>query len=238
MCRQLLGLKKPWDVSRVQVDTQSRELHAYLGTGKKWFGRKAIERPECRWRHANIGEYKAFIHASLPEPSDGPDDNTQLAFLGSVESDFTHGLAQRVIECLRAGLGYRQVCSLLEIDVHLAWQIRHAVTHGQLTGEDHGTLFKLETDDEVNPAAQAIPPTGDPAWFRLLESERPIDVGLLGLKLLLARSRQEFPRLTTHDAKIIRVNAIRRFFIKHESQLSHEIEQLNDFRQHEQVQVS
>lgn len=227
ICRKLLQLEEPWTVDRVKVDVQARELHAYLVAGKSWFGRPSFVRPKMRWRHANVGAFKTFIHATLPddrEQQQGP------PFLGQVDRDFTHGLAQRVVECLKAGLGYRQVCNLLEIDVYLAWQIRHALGEGQLNAEEQ----PFDQNPEASSSRQ-IPPTGDPVWFRLLESEESIDIHLLGLRLLLARCRQEFPALSSNDAKIMRVNTVRRFFIKHEKQLDHEISQLLELKRGSQA---
>lgn len=220
--RRLLQLEEPWNVDRVKIDVEGKELHAYLVAGKSWFGRPTFARPKMRWRHANIGAFKTYIHAALPDDRSEPQERP---FLGGIGSDFTHGLAHRVTECLQAGLGYRQVCDLLEIDVYLAWQIRHTVCEGQL---DEGERL-VDRSVKESPQRQ-IPPTGDPVWFRLLESEESIDIRQLGLKLLLARCRQEFPELASNDAKIIRVNTVRRFFIKHEKQLGHEIAQLAGLR--------
>lgn len=228
ICRQLLELKEPWVVDRIKVDAQRRELHAYLRTGKSWFGRPAFVQPKSCWRHANVGPLKTYIHASLPEQ--GTESPEALPFLGPAGDDYTHGLAHKVIECLNAGLGYRQVCRLLDIDVYLAWQIRHAISEG-VHGTDHGFEGALAESASPGAARQVIPPTGDPVWFNLLASDTPMDIRLLSLKLLLARSRQEFSGLTSHDAKILRVNTLRRFFIKHEKQLGHEIAQLATFRE-------
>lgn len=227
ICRKLLQLEGPWNVDRVKVDVEARELHAYLVAGKSWFGRPAFVRPKTRWRHVNVGAYKTFIHATIPEDHDQP---LESAFLGEVGSDFTRGLAQRVLECLDAGLGYRQVCNLLEIDVYLAWQIRHAIGEGRLTQEEK----RDDQNAEMTPPRQ-IPPTGDPVWFRLLGADETIDIRLLGLRLLLARSRQGFSELSSNDAKIMRVNTVRRFFIKHEKQLDHEISQLVGLQRDSQV---
>lgn len=228
ICRKLLQLEEPWRVDRVKVDDHARELHAYLVAGKSWFGRPALQRPKMRWRHANIGAFKTFVHATLPDDQ----ASQESSFLGAVDRDFTHGLAQRVVECLKAGLGYRQVCNLLEIDVYLAWQIRHALDEGRL--DDNET--PVDGEAEMSSPRQ-IPPTGDPVWFRLLESEESMDIRLLGLRLLLARCRQGFPQLSSNDARIIRVNTVRRFFIKHERQLDHEISQLAELRRASQAGV-
>ncbi len=48
LCKRLLVLQEPWDISRVRVDVQSQELHAYLTTGKPWFGRSPFE--QHKWR--------------------------------------------------------------------------------------------------------------------------------------------------------------------------------------------
>lgn len=217
--RKLLQVEAPWSVDRVKVDGDGKELHVYLVAGKSWFGKTVLSRPKMRWRHINIGAFRTYIHATLP---DGSHELQGHSFLGGIDSDFTQGLAQRVTECLEAGLGYRQVCDLLAIDVYLAWQIRHTIGEGQL-----GNAEDLSDKSTKDLSQQKIPPTGDPVWFRLLESEESIDVRLLGLRLLLARCRLEFPELASNDAKIMRINTVRRFFIKHEKQLRHEISQLS-----------
>lgn len=81
ICRKLLQLEEPWTVDRVKVDVQARELNAYLVAGKSWFGRPSFVRPKMRWRHANVGAFKTFIHATLP------DDREQQGppFLGQVD---------------------------------------------------------------------------------------------------------------------------------------------------------
>lgn len=228
LCHWLLEVNEPWEVSRVRVDTHSRELHAYLSTGKGWFGRYLGEQPRSRWRHTNIGAYKTYIHASLPEQH----EQAAQAFLGKSTSDFTHGLARRVIQCLQDGLRYRQVCALLDIDIHLAWQIKHAIESGQLSTADTDLRARLRLDDPAEQSASSIPPSDDRAWLRLLALDCPFEIRLLSLKLLLARARQDFARAHDPDMRILRINELRRFFIKHEKHLQHEIAQLSSERQH------
>jgi hypothetical protein len=227
LCRWLLEVNEPWEVSRVRVDTHSREVHAYLSTGKTWFGRYLGEQPRSRWRHTNIGAYKTYIHASLPEQG----DQAPQAFLGKSASDFTHGLARRVIQCLQDGLRYRQVCALLDIDVHLAWQIKHAIESGQLTTADTGLRARLQLDDSAGQTGNTIPASDDGIWLRLLALDCPFEIRLLSLKLLLARARQDFAKAHDPDLRILRINELRRFFIKHEKHLEHEIAQLSNDRQ-------
>lgn len=227
LCRWLLEVNEPWEVSRVRVDTHSREVHAYLSIGKTWFGRYLGEQPRSRWRHTNIGAYKTYIHASLPEQ----DGQAQPLFLGKSTSDFTHGLARRVIQCLQDGLRYRQVCALLDIDIHLAWQIKHAIESGQLAATDTDLRARLQLDDPAGHTGSTIPASDDPAWLRLLALDCPFEIRLLSLKLLLARARQDFARAHDPDMQILRINELRRFFIKHEKHLQHEIAQLNSDQQ-------
>ena len=227
LCRWLLEVNEPWEISRVRVDTHSRELHAYLSTGKGWFGRYLGEQPRSRWRHVNVGAYKTYIHASLPEQH----DQAAHPFLGKSTSDFTHGLARRVIQCLQDGLRYRQVCALLDIDIHLAWQIKHAIESGQLSTAGTDLRARLQLDDPAEQSASSIPPSDDHAWLRLLALDCPFEIRLLSLKLLLARARQDFARAHDPDMRILRINELRRFFIKHEKHLQHEIAQLNNERQ-------
>jgi hypothetical protein len=227
LCRWLLEVNEPWEVSRVRVDTHSREVHAYLSTGKTWFGRYLGEQPRSRWRHTNVGAYKTYIHASLPEQ----DGQAPQPFLGKSSSDFTHGLARRVIQCLQDGLRYRQVCALLDIDMHLAWQIKHAIESGQLAATDTDLRARLQLDDSTGQAGSTIPASDDGIWLRLLAPDCPFEIRLLSLKLLLARARQDFAKAHDADMQILRINELRRFFIKHEKHLQHEIAQLNNDRQ-------
>lgn len=227
LCRWLLEVNEPWEVSRVRVDTHSREVHAYLSTGKTWFGRYLGEQPRSRWRHVNVGAYKTYIHASLPEQ----DEQAPHPFLGNSASDFTHGLARRVIQCLQDGLRYRQVCALLDIDIHLAWQIKHAIESGQLATADTGLRARLQLDDSAGQTGSTIPASDDGIWLRLLALDCPFEIRLLSLKLLLARARQDFAKAHDPDLRILRINELRRFFIKHEKHLEHEIAQLNNDHQ-------
>lgn len=226
LCRWLLEITEPWDVSRVRVDGHSREVHIYLSTGKGWFGRPRIEEPRSRWRHTNIGAYKTFIHASLPEQGG---EGALQPFLGKTDSDFTHGLARRVIQCLQKGMGFRQVCALMDIDIHLAWQIRNAIGSDKLTAGDAELQARLRQDDAAEAsgnAMPAIPASDDPAWQRLLATDCTYDIRMLSLKLLLARIRQDFAQTQDPNMRTLRINEVRRFFIKHEKHLQHEIAQM------------
>lgn len=217
LCRHLLGVEAPWDVCRIRIDTYAKELHAYLSTTKSgWFGRYLPDKPRARWRHTNVGGYRTFIHADL---SEAPAYPTPPAFIGAPGNDFTQGLAHNVIRCLQAGLRYREVCELLEIDIHLAWQIKHAISGIESGG---GAMALDEAD-----AQSGIPPSHHPIWTRLLESSDVCQIRLLSLKLLLSRARQDFSRLSDDEVKAIKINEVRRFFIKHEKQLTSEIAQLN-----------
>ncbi|MDX1456144.1 MAG: hypothetical protein R3276_01070 [Marinobacter sp.] len=229
MCRHLLALQAPWDVSRVRVDVPSREIHVYLVSARSWFGRYLPDSTRSRWRHTNLGVYKAFIHASLPEDMESVE--LQLPFLGEPSSEFSHGLAGRVVDCLKAGMSYRQVCDLLGIDVHLAWQIRHALSEGTLPGAGRDLVKRLRTEEQAVEERGGIPGSGDPVWRHILTAEQPIQVNMLSLRLLLTRARQEFNQLRGEDARTLKINEIRRFFIKHEKQLEDEIAQLASLRQ-------
>lgn len=227
VCRRLLGIEEPWTVNRLRIDTQTRELHAFVGRGQGWLARVVPDQPKSRWRHCNVGAYKAFIHATV---TDGfSDEDKRVAFIGRPDTEFTTGLARKVTDCLKAGLRYREVCQLLDIDVHLAWQIRHAIQEG-LLGKDMSTLADSMVTDLEQDVLPDIPPVSDVAWRRLLSSEGSLNPRLLSLRLLLTRARQEFGRLEDESARMIRINEIRRFFIKHRKQLGYEIEQLQSLR--------
>lgn len=228
MCRHLLGVKAPWDVSQVRMDVQSRQIHVYLTMGRSWFGRYLPDQTRSRWRHTNLGSCQTFIHATLPD--NVSDQERKEAFLGESGNEFSHGLASRVVDCLQAGMSYRQVCELMGIDVHLAWQIRLAISEGTLPGVAADVSRRLKAEAPGVVRTTQIPPGNDPVWHNMLSSERPMEVRMLSLRLLLTRCRQEFGQLRGEDARRLKINEIRRFFIKHEKQLAAEIEQLARFR--------
>ncbi|MDC0662409.1 hypothetical protein [Marinobacter sp. SS21] len=228
MCRYLLALQPPWDVSRVRVDAQSREVHVYLTSGRSWFGRYLADTTQSRWRHTSLGACKAYIHASLPEQLSAQE--RQLPFLGDVSNEFSHGLARRVVGCLQVGMSYRQVCELLDIDVHLAWQIRHALSEGTLPGAGRDLAKRLHEEHPVARDEVTIPGSSDPVWRHILTAREPIQVRMLSLRLLLTRARQDFRQLRGEDARTLKINEIRRFFVKHEKQLAEEIAQIAELR--------
>ncbi|SFL83554.1 hypothetical protein SAMN04487963_0146 [Marinobacter zhejiangensis] len=228
MCRHLLGVKAPWDVSHVRMDAQSRQIHVYLTRGRSWFGRYLPDQTLSRWRHTNLGSCQTFIHATVPDSLEV--EEKRAAYLGESGNEFSHGLASRVVDCLQAGMSYRQVCDLMNIDVHLAWQIRLAISEGTLPGVAEDVSKRLRSEGPGAAKATQIPPGNDPVWHNMLSSDRPLEVRMLSLRLLLTRCRQEFGQLRGEEARRLKINEIRRFFIKHEKQLASEIEQLAQFR--------
>lgn len=228
MCRHLLGVKAPWDISQVRMDVPSRQIHVYLTMGRSWFGRYLPDQTRSRWRHTNLGACQTFIHATLPDGIDSRE--REAGFLGEPGNEFSHGLASRVVDCLQAGMSYRQVCELMGIDVHLAWQIRLAISEGTLPGVAAEVSKRLKAEVPGTVRSTSIPPGTDPVWEYMLSVECPMEVRMLSLRLLLTRCRQEFGQLQGEDARRLKINEIRRFFIKHEKQLSSEIDQLASFR--------
>jgi transposase len=73
--QQLLGLKAPWEVVDVKLDTatQQVDIHvAHPGATKFCCPECGTElacydhAPERRWRHLDTMQFKAFLHASPP----------------------------------------------------------------------------------------------------------------------------------------------------------------------------
>lgn len=214
--RHLLDITAPWQISHIRVDAPVREVHVYLDYGKTWFGRRLLDKTRTRWRHVNLGSYLSYVYAPVEELARTP----RQPFLGRPGSDFTFGLAEDFARHLLSGLDHRQVGEILLIDPHLTWQIRHSLEAGR-AGNAAQTAFAEGSPDEA-----FLPPAQHPVWLELLENEELWEIRQLGLKLLLSRARQNLARLNDEQARLLKASEIRRFFIKHQSHLRHEIEQL------------
>jgi len=63
----LLGLKDPWTLTRIEADLEAGQVDLYVDflPGSRWncSVHDTVERP---WRHMNLFQYKAYVHARVP----------------------------------------------------------------------------------------------------------------------------------------------------------------------------
>jgi phospholipase C len=72
---RLLGVEKPWSVERVELRLDEGAVHVYLGhaRGTRWrcpecgqWCRLHDHQPERQWRHLDVFQYQAILHAKPP----------------------------------------------------------------------------------------------------------------------------------------------------------------------------
>jgi hypothetical protein len=75
-----------------------------------------------------------------------------------------------------------------------------------------------------------LPDASDPLWLDLLQGQVQLDVRTLGLKLLLAKLRNQINVIQDEDMRMVKLVELHRYFLRHQSSLGHEIHQLQRLR--------
>jgi transposase len=139
--RELLGLRAPWKVSRVQVASEEKSVEAWLAhrRGAKFpcaaCGRKLPvydHLAERTWRHLDSGPWQTWVHARLPRVACRRHGVHQIQVpWAEPRQQFTRAFENRAIEVLREAdvLGATR---LLQISWDEAWGVmERAVARGQ-----------------------------------------------------------------------------------------------------------
>lgn len=75
-----------------------------------------------------------------------------------------------------------------------------------------------------------LPDASDPLWLDLLQGQLQLDVRTLGLKLLLAKLRQQIQIIQDDEMRMVKLVELHRYFLRHQASLGHEIHQLQRLR--------
>ena len=92
-----------------------------------------------------------------------------------------------------------------------------------------GYLFiKLGSEPAPLPTAAAsrVPDLDDPVWQRLMDGTLPLDVRVLGLQLLLSRTRSQVAMIADEEVRRMKLRDLHRYFVKNERMLAYELGQL------------
>lgn len=136
---RLLGLSSPWQVKRVELKLEAREVHVYVEHSEKRF-----ECPECHvgcplydhqeervWRHLDTMQYVTLLHARPPriDCAEHGVRNARLPW-ADPKSRFTLMFERFAIDVLLMG-SVKAAAKILGIGWQEAWRIKsRAVTRG------------------------------------------------------------------------------------------------------------
>lgn len=224
LLRQALEIEAPWQITRVRNDLGRRQIDIWVGRESArsgWFFSARGGAPEAReraWRHINVGHSRCIVHAAPP----GDADSGQLAWFGSDDQPFTHGLSRQIAAMFREGINFQSVCSMLDIPVADLWKFKHGLDSGK------AGLSPLAPPPAERPAS-GVPDASDPLWEGLLDGTINIDIRVLSLKLLLTKLREQMAVITDPEVRILKAHEMQRYFTRHEHMLGHELAQLTRF---------
>jgi len=129
---QILGIREPWEVERVELRLGEGEVHVHLrhGPGMRWNCSECGQpcplydhQPERRWRHLDTCQYRTILHAEPPR-SQCPEHGPRAVKLPWAEpgSRFTALFEALAIDWLKAA-SQKAVGDQL----HLSWDEIHAI---------------------------------------------------------------------------------------------------------------
>lgn len=256
----LLDIAEPWTVNQFKVDRHNKRVDVWVGIEmpRSWFGlgraRAPEQHPTHSWRHTNMGEWRFYIHVSVPPGA----DLDRYRWAGEVGMPFTRGLALKIFSLFNEGASLRGICSLLNLPLSDVWRYRFALDNGKLaaaaspSGAAGAIGITAAPPPEVtarpaeapgiavgeaaNAAVSAlmaeggrsdnVPDVSDPVWQQLIEGRLDLDIRVLSLKLLLTRTRTQFGMIADDEVRMLKLRELHRYFQKNERMLGYELDQL------------
>jgi len=213
-----LEVRQPWQVTQIRHDLGPDQIDVWIGkeaarTGWLFGSRSSPGKPDERsWRHVNLGRLRCVIHGSPMLDGEGP------VWLGDDEQPFTRLLSRRVAGLMHDGIGFGTICDLLDLPVAELWKFKHRL--------DNGKAVLATPPASRNEPLPALPAADDPLWESLLDGSIGIEMHALGLKLLLTKLREQWAVIGDPEVRALKVQELRRYFIRHEKSLARELAQL------------
>ncbi|HOY01906.1 hypothetical protein [Zoogloea sp.] len=231
--KQLLQVQEPWVVQACRADEFNRCMAVWIGVEapRSWFG---LGRPrvveggaEATWRHTGFGGWRVQVHVRVPVGSELP----RHSWAGEAGMPFTRALDRQILSLLNEGVGMSGVCSILDLPMTDLWRYRYALDHGRhaVGAADAVPMPASPAEAAVPPALMAfsrVPNLEDPVWVRLLDGSVKLDVRVLGLQLLLSRTRSQVAVIADEEVRMMKLRELHRYFVKNERMLAHELHQL------------
>lgn len=225
----ILGIQSPWQVTGMLVAPESRHLviqveHEQGRSG--FFGRRTpppVKR-HLRWDHLSLAGRRCVVQLGLREGETVP----ALAWTGEDAEGFTRGLSRQILDLLLAGATLDQLCVLLRLPIGALWKFKYRMDQG-LARPGASAAAALAAPEPRPAGADARRDTlgeHSPVWMELLMGRLPLDVRMLGLKLLLSKLQREARLHTDADLHRQAAQEIHRYFVRTRPALAHEWRQL------------
>lgn len=235
LCKSILGIKAPWDVQKIKVDQSAKRVDIWIGLTNKAgllsrAGKLINQQDESTWRHLNMLNHHVYIHCDDQEIEQASAKN--LAWLGQPGLNLTRAMAKRVVRLLSEGTSYSAVCMILELQLGDIWPIKRALDEGRLLLGGKKVTVKNKKPEAGGDAATDgqedtnIPQIEDQVWEKIAAGELDSHIRPLALKLLITKVRNQLNNIHEQESRIVKLNEVRRYFVKHQRTLESEIDQL------------
>ena len=234
----LLGLREPWRIQAVRTAADRKSLELHIGireVHKDWLGRtyyKPVEAPKQVWRHLDVIGVPTYVHVY----DNGTPDLDQQPWAAPIGQPFTRAMASHLVELLCSGMDLGAICKVHDINLEMLWRFKVAAEHERVALLPWTSASALKNKGQRRTASggkgtasgSATVPASDAAiWKRLATGQQELETDILGLRLLLARTKSEFNEAQDEEARERRLSKLHRYFEKNAQQLGQELEQLN-----------
>lgn len=232
LCKSILGVTPPWEVDKIRVETRTKRVDIWLAqatkTGLLSKASKALSQQGwMTWRHLNMFNYHVYVHAHRDDDL----NQKHIQWLGQPGLNLTRAMAKQVVKLLSEGTNYSAVCAILEVELNDIWPIKRALDEGRLTLGGKKVLIKnkkatSDTDTLLGQEDTDIPAIDDNVWEKIAAGELDSHIRPLALKLLITKVRNQLANIQEREGRQVKLNEVRRYFVKHRLKLDSEINQL------------
>jgi hypothetical protein len=232
---ELLGIQAPWVVTGTQLSASLRVFTVVLeqeAPRARLFSRGAVAPIQRRymWEHIAFGGWRCQIKLVLRQGGQIPTSS----WTGHGDEPYTRGLQREILDLLTAGATVEQLSVLLRLPFADLWRYKFRLDQGQgakaisvAPAPSAGPMVRPGSATAATAATAAnIPAESDPTWMAILLGRMKLDVRMLGLRLLLAKLQREAQLHGDGDLHRQAAGDIHRYFVRSQSQLRHELEQV------------
>ncbi len=229
---ELLGVHAPWVVTGTQLSASSRVFTVVLeqqAPKARLFSKSAVAPIQGKylWEHIAFGGWRCQIKLVLRQGGPIP----AASWTGDGDEAYTRGLQRQILDLLMAGATVEQLSVLLRLPFADLWRYKFRLDQGQgakttpvAPAPNAGPL--PQAGGSSTAMASNLPAESDPVWMAILLGRMKLDVRMLGLRLLLAKLKREAQLHGDEDLHRQAAGDIHRYFVRSQSQLRHELEQL------------
>lgn len=236
-CKSVIGVSAPWEVTRVKITSGEKRIDIWVGIATKGGllsrASKALKAgPVSSWRHLNMANHQVYVHCENP---DAIGDHT-YSWVGQPGLELTRGMAKRVVRLLSEGVSYGLVCAILKLQLKDVWPIKRALDEGRLllggkrvTVAQKRKAANTSPEDSLNePGNESVPAIDAVVWERVAAGDMDEYIRPIALKLLVTKIRGQLQNIHDREDRLVKLNEIRRYVVKHERSLERELAFLNE----------